>query len=101
MARSRITEQTSTTLPLHRPLERAAPAPKLLARGTSFGGPLQWALEGRGWGFLRPAVDFVLLCGAVVLALGGVDATLNAAPVSAIPARSSLRPGMRPSEMPA
>ena len=38
---------------------------------------------------LRPAVDFALLCGAVVLAMGGVGATLNApavrAPLLALP----------------
>src|SRR5262245_24243717 len=85
MARSRITQQTSTTLPLRRPLERAAPAPKLLARGISFSGPLQWALEGPGWGFLRPAVDFVLLCCAVVLALGGVNPPPLSAPLLVLP----------------
>ena len=41
----------------------------------AFGGPLQWLLEGPGWSVLRPTVDFVLLCAAVVLALGGVRAT--------------------------
>ena len=32
---------------------------------------------------LRPAFDFVLLCVAVVLALGGVQAILHAPPVRA------------------
>ena len=69
MARTPITQQTSTTLPLHGELSRAAPQPKTLP-GQSFGGRLQWALEGPGWRVLRPAVDFALLCLAVVLAVG-------------------------------
>ena len=58
-----------------------APAPVAVWRGH-FTGLLQWALEGPGWGFVRPTVDFVLLCGrcAVVAALGGVEATLHVSP---------------------
>jgi len=79
-----ISQQTSTTLPLagQLPAARDAPGPKALRRGL-FGGPLQWLLEGTGWSVLRPTVDFVLLYAAVVLALGGVDATLNAPAVRA------------------
>ena len=61
MDQPRVTQQTSTTLPLTGQLTRDAPRPKSLLDG-SFAGPLQWALEGSGWGVLRPAVDFVLLC---------------------------------------
>ncbi|MGH2903719.1 MAG: nucleoside-diphosphate sugar epimerase/dehydratase, partial [Solirubrobacteraceae bacterium] len=80
----RISQQASTTLPLtgQLPAARDAPGPKAL-RGGLFGGPLQWLLEGRGWGILRPLVDFVLLCAATVFAFGGVDATLNAPAVRA------------------
>jgi exopolysaccharide biosynthesis polyprenyl glycosylphosphotransferase len=81
---SRITQQTSTTLPLtgQLPATRDAPRPQPLRRGA-FSGPLQWLLGGPGWSVLRPAFDFVLLCVAVVLALGGVHATLHAPPVRA------------------
>ena len=75
----RISQQTSsTTLPLtgQRPVARDAPGPKAL-RGGTFGGSLQWLLEGSGWSLLRPTVDFVLLCAAVALALGGVQETLH------------------------
>jgi exopolysaccharide biosynthesis polyprenyl glycosylphosphotransferase len=58
-------------------------------RQDSFGGPLQWLLEGAGWEVLRPAVDFILLCIAVTIALGGVNATLHVpsvrAPLLALP----------------
>jgi exopolysaccharide biosynthesis polyprenyl glycosylphosphotransferase len=79
-----ISQQTSTTLPLTGQLSAArdAPGPKALRRGL-FGGPLQWLLEGPGWNVLRPAVDFLLLCTAVILALGGVGATLSVPAVRA------------------
>jgi exopolysaccharide biosynthesis polyprenyl glycosylphosphotransferase len=82
MDSTRLTQQTSTTLPLRGELTHDAPAPRALWRGT-FTGPLQWALEGPGWGILRPTVDFILLCAAVVVALGGVSATLHVSPVRA------------------
>ncbi|MGO9319762.1 MAG: exopolysaccharide biosynthesis polyprenyl glycosylphosphotransferase [Solirubrobacteraceae bacterium] len=82
MDRTRITQQTSTTLPLRGELTHDAPAPRALWRGT-FAGPLQWALEGPGWGIVRPAADLVLLCAAVVVALGGVDGTLHVSSVRA------------------
>jgi exopolysaccharide biosynthesis polyprenyl glycosylphosphotransferase len=88
MARTPVSQQTSTTLPLRGELARAAPRPRALEHGT-FDGPLQWALDGAGWGILRPAVDFALLCAAVVLAEGGVHATLHAStlrlPLLALP----------------
>jgi exopolysaccharide biosynthesis polyprenyl glycosylphosphotransferase len=80
----RISQQTSTTLPLTGQLPAAhdAPGPKALRTG-SFGGSLQWLLEGQGWSALRPTVDFVLLCAAVVLALGGAGDALHASAVQA------------------
>jgi exopolysaccharide biosynthesis polyprenyl glycosylphosphotransferase len=79
MDSSRITQQTSTALPLsgQLPVARDAPHPQALPDGV-FGGFLQWLLEGVGWGLLRPAVDLMLLCLAVTLTLGGVHATLYA-----------------------
>jgi len=73
---SHITQQTTTTLPLQGELSRDAPQPKALRDG-SFSGKLQWALEGPGWGLLRPTVDFVLLWVAVVFALEGLHETLH------------------------
>jgi exopolysaccharide biosynthesis polyprenyl glycosylphosphotransferase len=88
MPRNPVTQQTTTTLPLRGELGRAAPLPRSL-RGGTFGGKLQWALEGSGWRVLRPAVDLVLLCVAVVIAQGGIHATLhvsaNRAPILALP----------------
>jgi len=85
---TRITQQTSTTLPLNGTRTRGAPWPRAL-RGGTFHGPLQWALEGRGWSILRPSVDFVLLCTAVLIAQGGVHGVVHAnsgsAPLLALP----------------
>ncbi len=75
MPRTPITQQTSTTLSLQGELSRSAPSPKSAVGGT-FGGPLQWALEGAGWRVLRPTVDFVLVCLAVIVAQGGLHKTL-------------------------
>jgi exopolysaccharide biosynthesis polyprenyl glycosylphosphotransferase len=88
MDSTRITQQTSTILPLRGELAHDAPAPPALWR-RSFAGPLQWALEGPGWGVIRPTIDFVLLWAALIVALGGVDATLRVsadrAPLLALP----------------
>lgn len=88
MDSTRITQQTSTTLPLRGELTHEAPVPRTLWRRT-FTGPLQWLLEGPGWGLLRPTVDFILLWVAVVVALGGVGATTSVssarAPLLALP----------------
>jgi exopolysaccharide biosynthesis polyprenyl glycosylphosphotransferase len=88
MDSTRVTRQTSTTLPLRGELTHDAPVPKALWRGA-FTGPLQWTLEGPGWGIVRPVADFVLLCVAVVAALGGLEATLHVpsvrAPLLAMP----------------
>jgi exopolysaccharide biosynthesis polyprenyl glycosylphosphotransferase len=88
MDQPRVTQQTSNAISLRGELTHEAPSPKLLGR-SSFRGRLQWALEGPGWGVLRPTVDFVLLCVAVTVALGGVSATLHVpavrAPLLAMP----------------
>ena len=93
MDSSRITQQTSTTLPLRGELTHDAPAPRA-SRRASFAGPLQWALEGPGWGLVRPVGDFLLLCVAVVVALGGISATLHVsagrAPLLALPPLASV-----------
>ncbi len=80
----RITQQTSTSVPLSGPLAgvRDAPQPHALRRAT-FKGSRQWLLEGQGWDVLRPAADFLLLWVAVVIALGGVHATLRISAVRA------------------
>jgi exopolysaccharide biosynthesis polyprenyl glycosylphosphotransferase len=79
----RITQQTTTSMPLNGALApRDAPWHES-AQAESFHGPLQWLLEGPGWDMLRPAADFVLLCVAVVLALGGVQATLQVSSMEA------------------
>jgi exopolysaccharide biosynthesis polyprenyl glycosylphosphotransferase len=85
----RITQQT-TSIPLNGALAPPRDAPRHeSAHAESFRGSLQWLLEGPGWDMLRPAADFVLLCVAMVLALGGVQATLHVssmeAPLLAMP----------------
>ena len=88
MDRTQISQQTSTVLPLRGELNHDAPSPTA-SRSSAFHGPLQWTLEGRGWWVLRPAVDFLLLSIAVVVALGGVESTLHVpsirAPLLALP----------------
>ncbi|MGH2865547.1 MAG: sugar transferase [Solirubrobacteraceae bacterium] len=88
MDSTQITQQTSTVLPLRGELTHDAPGPTALWR-RSFTGRLQWALEGPGWGIVRPLADFVILCAAVLVALGGVGATLSVsslrAPLLALP----------------
>jgi exopolysaccharide biosynthesis polyprenyl glycosylphosphotransferase len=76
MDQTQITQQTSTTLPLRGELSHDAPWPRTL-RGGSFHGPLQWALEGWGWDVVRPSADFMLMCVAVVIAIGGVHEALH------------------------
>ena len=85
-----ISRQTSTTLPLtgQLPVRRDVPFPHHLQRGA-FKGPLQWLFEGTGWSVLRPAVDLLVMYVGVVVALGGVQATLEVpavrAPLLALP----------------
>src|SRR4030081_1598567 len=76
MESTQVSQQTSTTLPLRSELVHGAPAPEALRR-TSFRGPLQWALEGQGWGIVRPVVDLALLYFAVIVAMGGLSEALN------------------------
>lgn len=89
MDRTHITQQTSSAVSLPRELVHEAPAPKAL-RQASFSGPLQWLLEDAGWNVLRPALDCVAVCAAVVTALGGVSGVLHVsarrAPLLALPA---------------
>jgi exopolysaccharide biosynthesis polyprenyl glycosylphosphotransferase len=88
MAPTNITQQTSTALPLQGELTRAAPQPRPLQRWI-LAGRLQWALEGPGWSVLRPALDFVLMWVAVIVAMGGVSGALRPeavrAPLLAMP----------------
>ena len=79
MDQPRITQQTSTTLPLRSELTHDAPWPRGASDGA-FRGPLQWALEGYGWGVVRRTTDFLLLCVAVVIALGGIAKALSPTP---------------------
>jgi exopolysaccharide biosynthesis polyprenyl glycosylphosphotransferase len=93
MDHNRISQQTSTTLPLQGELRRDAPRPNALLR-ESFHEPLRWILDGPGWDIMRPAVDFVLLYVAVLVALGGVSAELHApavrVPLLALPPLAML-----------
>lgn len=86
----RITQQTTTSMPLTGKLAPTRDAPRHQPTSWEiFRGPLQWLLEGAGWDVLRPAVDFVLLCVGVTFALGGVGAALHVpaldAPLLALP----------------
>jgi exopolysaccharide biosynthesis polyprenyl glycosylphosphotransferase len=77
MERARVTQQTtSSTISLRSELAHDAPTPKTLHSGD-FHGPLQWALEGAGWGVVRPIIDFVMVWLALVIALGGVSSLLH------------------------
>jgi exopolysaccharide biosynthesis polyprenyl glycosylphosphotransferase len=79
MERTQVSQQTSSTVALRGELTHDAPSPRALRR-DSFQGPLQWALEGRGWSVVRPAVDFVLLWVALIASLGGIAATTQVSP---------------------
>jgi exopolysaccharide biosynthesis polyprenyl glycosylphosphotransferase len=77
MDRARVTQQTtSSTISLHSELAHDAPTPLALRRGT-FQGPLQWALEGSGWGVVRPIGDFLMVWLALIIALGGLSPVLH------------------------
>ncbi|MGH2911142.1 MAG: exopolysaccharide biosynthesis polyprenyl glycosylphosphotransferase [Solirubrobacteraceae bacterium] len=84
MSRMRVTQQTTTSLPVGASTARHAPYPRA-SHGGIFKGLPQWLLEEPGWSILRPTVDFVLVCGAVVLALGGLSVTAAQAPLLALP----------------
>src|SRR3954454_6934792 len=83
MDRTGITQQTTTTVALRGEALHGAPTPRALRVSGTFGGPLQWALEGRGWLLVRPALDFIVLWVAVVISLGGLDRTFHVSEVSA------------------
>ncbi len=106
MDRAQLTTQTSTTHPVRGELAYGAPPPQAAHRPAAFAGPLQWALEGPGSGVLRPALDFLLLCGAVVAALGGtLHPSASRLPLLALPPltvllfalRGAYRPQLRTS----
>ena len=88
MAPTNISQQTSTAVPLQAELARTAPQPRPLQRRI-LAGRLQWALEGSGWSVVRPALDFLLVCLAVTLAVGGVGGVVHPnamrAPLLAMP----------------
>jgi exopolysaccharide biosynthesis polyprenyl glycosylphosphotransferase len=89
MDRPRVTQQTtSSTIALRSDVLHDAPSPRALRRGT-FHGPLQWALEGSGWGIVRPAIDFLMVWVALLVSLGGFSALGNVdsrrAPLLALP----------------
>jgi len=87
MTPTNITQQTSTALPLQGELGRAAPAPRPLLGRSVLAGRLQWALEGPGWSMLRPTLDFLLLCVALAVAMGGgvLDLDRQRLPLLAMP----------------
>lgn len=87
----RVSRQTAESVPLTGAIpvsHHEASAPP--ARLRSAESPLQWLLEGRGWGVLVPTVDLLAACIATVIALGGLHATANVAtrnaPLLALPA---------------
>ncbi|HEY5286972.1 MAG TPA: exopolysaccharide biosynthesis polyprenyl glycosylphosphotransferase [Solirubrobacteraceae bacterium] len=84
MSRMRVTQQTTSFPVAGRPGARIAPGPRAAPWGT-FHGFLQRLLEEPGWNVLRPTVDFMMLCGAVVVALGGLQVTAVRAPLLAMP----------------
>ncbi len=68
---TRFTQQTTTSVPVAgRAGARIAPRPRQ-SHASSFGGVVQFLLEGTGWAFLRPATDLLMLAVALVLALDG------------------------------
>ncbi|HEX5225355.1 MAG TPA: sugar transferase [Solirubrobacteraceae bacterium] len=83
-----ISKQTAAAPSVRTEFVRDAPEPRALISGR-FDGRLQWALEGSGWGLLRPALDFVLLGLAVMVALGPTRVSETGsrnAPLLALPA---------------
>ncbi len=84
MPRARITQHTSTAPVAGRHAGRTAPRPHASDGGIFHGLP-QRLLEEPGWNVLRPTVDFVLLCAAVVVAVDGLTVTAAQAPLLALP----------------
>ncbi len=89
-------QSTNSALPLPaRPgALRQAPQQSSGWRGRPPQSALQWLLEGSGWSLLRASTDFVLLCVAVVAALGGPGAIVHLsgarAPLLALPIAAML-----------
>jgi exopolysaccharide biosynthesis polyprenyl glycosylphosphotransferase len=85
---ARITQNTSTTIPLNGGMA-AREAPQLEELGSPrFSKTLQWLLNDTPWGVLRVSVDFVMLCLAVLIALGGFGGAMHhslEAPLLAMP----------------
>lgn len=84
MARTRLTQQTTTPSVPVRAGVRAAPRPRQSPAASS-AGALQWLLEGTGWTVLRPAVDLLMLSLALVLALDGHGLNDGSAPLLLLP----------------
>jgi exopolysaccharide biosynthesis polyprenyl glycosylphosphotransferase len=85
MSRTRITQQTTTSLPVAgRAGARSAPRPRLSHSGA-FTGVAQALLEGAGWTIVRAAVDLLMLLLALVLALDGLGVTKVRAPLLLLP----------------
>lgn len=85
MSRTRISQQTS---PIR--LTRRLGVSQAFTQGTptvqeDVHGTLQWLLDGPGWTVLRPAVDFALLCVAVIVALGGAPTVTTGVPSADAP----------------
>jgi len=85
MSRTRVTQQTTTSIPIGaRAGARTAPRPRLSHAGA-FSGVMQSLLEGAGWTIMRLAVDFVVLWLALALALEGLTITALRAPLLLLP----------------
>jgi exopolysaccharide biosynthesis polyprenyl glycosylphosphotransferase len=85
MSRTRITQQTTTGVPVAgRVGARVAPRPRISSSGVFTGG-LQTLLEGNGWTVMRLAMDFVMLWIALALALDGLAVTATRAPLLLLP----------------
>jgi exopolysaccharide biosynthesis polyprenyl glycosylphosphotransferase len=85
MSRTRITQQTTTSVPVAGHAgARVAPRPRQSPAST-FTGVMQRLLEGPGWTVMRPTVDFVMLWLAVALALNGLSVSASRAPLLLLP----------------
>jgi exopolysaccharide biosynthesis polyprenyl glycosylphosphotransferase len=85
MNRTRVSQQTSTGMPVAgRAAGRVAPRPRVAPSG-SFTGVAQRLLEGPGWTALRPTVDFAMLCAAVALAIDGQPLSASRVPLLLLP----------------
>jgi len=85
MSRTRLTQQTTTSVPVAGHAgARTAPRPRQLPV-SSFSGALQLLLEGPGWRILRPAADLSMLVLALLLALDGRSLASTRAPILLLP----------------